>query len=119
MDGKKLKIIPFDGKQENWHMWSRKFKSKLSIQGSRYLLEHRDDDCKEEDWDKDHEEHNSIAYSDILLSMEDEVCFDIVDLSRSKLFPMGCTYTEFKILKEKFESTTQAARCEVKLDLRS
>ena len=51
--------------------------------------------------------------------MEDEVFFVIVDLARSKLFPLGFTLTAYIILKEKFESTTQADRCEVKLDFES
>ena len=37
-------------------------------------------------------------------------------MSRTDEFPLGCLRTAFMRLKEKFESTTQAARCEVKLE---
>ena len=47
MEGKKIRIIPFDGKRENWHMWSRKFLCKLTIQGNRNILL-GDDEVKEE-----------------------------------------------------------------------
>ena len=62
MEVKKLKIIPFDGKQDNWNMCSSKFKRKLTIKGFRYFLEQIQDDFKEEDWDKDNEDINSIEY---------------------------------------------------------
>ena len=78
MDGKKLKIITFDVKQENWNMWSRKFKRKLTIQFSRYLLENRNEDFKEYNWYKDYEENNSIEYSDILME------FDSMKMKRSE-----------------------------------
>ena len=48
MDGKKLKIIPFDGKQDNWNMCFSKFKIKLTIKVTRYFLENRLEDFKEE-----------------------------------------------------------------------
>ena len=60
-----------------------------------------------------------MLYSDLLLSMEDNVCFSIVDMARSNDHPQGCFSTEFKKLKEKFESTSQAARCEIKLEYES
>ena len=51
--------------------------------------------------------------------MEDNVCFSIVDMARSNDHPQGCFRTAFKKLKEKFESTSQAARCEIKLEYES
>ena len=60
-----------------------------------------------------------MLYSDLLLSMEDSVCFSIVDMARSNDHPQGCFRTAFKKLKEKFESTSQAARCEIKLEYES
>ena len=114
MEGKKIKVIPFDGKRENWHMWSRKFLCKLTVYGYRDILVEKQDIKEEEKTER--EEANSMAYSDLLLSMEDEVCFSIVDMANSDEFPMGCTRSAFLRLKEKYESTTQHARCEVKLE---
>ena len=60
-----------------------------------------------------------ILYSDLLLSMEDSVFFSIVDMARSKNHPLVCFRTAFKKLKEKFEPTSQSARCEIKLEYES
>ena len=60
-----------------------------------------------------------MLYSDLLLSMEDSVCFSIVDMERSKDHPQGCFRTAFNNLKEKFESTSQDSRCEIKLEYES
>ena len=40
-------------------------------------------------------------------------------MARSNDHPQGCFRTAFKKLKEKFESTSQAARCEIKLEYES
>ena len=117
MEAKKIKILPFNGEKQNWHMWSRKFFCKLTIQGCRDILQEYQEIKSE---DKDHnEELNMILYSYLLLSMEDNVCFSIVDMERSNNHPQVCFRTAFKKLKEKFESTSQDARCEIKLEYES
>ena len=76
MEEKKIKILPFNGEKQNWHMWSRKFLCKITVQGFRDILQ-EDQEIKSED--KDHnEELNMMLYSDLILSMEDNVCFSIV-----------------------------------------
>ena len=95
-------------------MWSRKFLCKLTIQGCRDILQ-EDQEIKSEDRDHN-EEINMMLYSDLLLSMEDSVCFSIVDMARSNDHPQGCFRTEFRKLKENFESTSQVDRCEIKLE---
>ena len=98
-------------------MWSRKFLWKITIQGCRDILQ-EDQEIKSED--RDHkEEINMMLYSDLLLSMEDSVFFSIVDMARSNDHPQGCFRTAFKKLKEKFESTSQDSRCEIKLEYES
>ena len=57
-----------------------------------------------------------ILYSYLLLSMEDSVCFSIVDMARSNDHPQVCFRTSFKKLKENFESISQDAICEIKLE---
>ncbi len=123
MDYKKIRIIPFDGKKANWHMWSRKFLCKLTVYGYRTLIKDlskvKIEEIETEKTVNVEEEGNDVAYSDLLLSMEDDVCFNIVDLARTDQYPMGCTNTAFSRLKEKFDSTTQAERCEHKLEYES
>ena len=98
-------------------MWSRKFLCNLTVQGFRDILKEYQEIKSE---DRDHnEEINMMLNSDFLLSMEDSVCFSIVDMERSKDHPQGCFRTAFRKLKEKFESTSQDARCEIKLEYES
>ena len=47
MEVNKIKIIPFDGKRENWNMWSRKFLCKLTVYVYRDILL-KDDEVKED-----------------------------------------------------------------------
>ena len=95
-------------------MWSRKFLFKITVQGFRDILQ-EDQEIKSED--KDHnDEMNMMLYSDFLLSMEDNVCFSIVDMERSNDHPQGFFRTPLKKLKEKFESTSQSSRCEINLE---
>ena len=117
MEAKKINILPFNGEKQNCHMWSRKFLWKLTVQGFRYILK-EEKEIKSEDRDHN-EEINMMLYSDLLLSIEDSVWFSIVDMARSNDHPQGCFRTAFKKLKEKFESTSQASRCEIKLEYES
>ena len=56
-----------------------------------------------------------MIYSYLLLQMEYDVCFSIVDMERSLKYPQGCFKTEFIRLKGKYESTSQYSGCDVKL----
>ena len=98
-------------------MWSRKILCNLTFQGFRDILQ-EEQEIKSEDRDHN-EEINMIIYSDLLLSMEDSVCFSIVDMEISNDHPQGCFRTAFRKLKEKFESTSHDARCKIKLEYES
>ena len=100
MDTKKLKILTFSGKKEDWHMWSRKFMFKLTIYGAKNLLKDHDGTKENDSLDlaRDQED-NALVYSDLLLSQEDEVCFSIVDLELTDQYPNGCVHCAFKRLK--------------------
>ena len=114
MDEKKIKILPFNGEKQNWHMWSRKFFFNITVQGWRDILQEYQEIKSE---DRDHQEEiNMILYYELLISMEDSVWFSIVDMERSNEHPQCCFRTEFNKLKEKFESTSQDSQCEIKLE---
>ena len=37
-DEKVIRTIPFDGKQESWYMWSRRFLAKAQASNSKVIL---------------------------------------------------------------------------------
>ena len=115
--GKEDQDTPIQWGEENWNMWSRKFLFKITVQGFRDILQ-EDQEIKSEDRDHN-EEINMMLYSDLILSMEDSIFFSIVDMERSNDHPQGCFRTAFRKLKEKFESTSQSERCEIKLEYES
>ena len=98
-------------------MWSRKILWNITVQGLRDILQEYQE-IKSEDRDYQ-EDLNMIIYSDLLLSMEDTVCFSIVYMESSKDHPQVCFRTEFRKLKENFESTSQSDQCEIKLECES
>ena len=60
-----------------------------------------------------------ILYSDLFVSMEDTVFFSILEMEILEDHPHGFFRTEFKKLKENFQSTSQDACCEIKLEYES
>ena len=89
-------LIPFDGKQSGWGMWAIKFKSRATICGYRDVLEGKTSVPKEsEDLSSGKPEDilarkkNQIAYSELLLSMQDTTCITAVADATTKYLPSG------------------------------
>lgn len=55
-----------------------------------------------------------MVYSELLISCECEVCFNLVDTSKTIEFPSGSENLAWDRLSEKFESTSQASKCQIK-----
>ena len=95
-----IRVIPFSGKDTEWRMWSRKFMATAASRGYEEVLEPTDptvDASKAE---------NDKAYNDLILSINDEVTFGIVDESKSTTHPNGDAREAWKELKAKFEPKT-------------
>ncbi len=59
---------------------------------------------------------NIQAYSDLMMSCEDEVSFGVVDESISTTFPDGDARQAWKNLYNKYEPTTGATKVELKME---
>ena len=71
-----LKLIPFDGKTENWRMWSAKFLARAGRKGTKDVLLGRvtipnfdDDEAKENKELIDASKKNQEIYEDLIFCM--------------------------------------------------
>ena len=79
-EAKSVKVIPFDGAQDSWHMWSRRFLAKSQAAGTKkYLLSSKDVPKHGEVLDTDEKKLarclNEQMYTELLLSCNDEMSF--------------------------------------------
>ena len=107
---KTIKVISFSGKDEDWNRWSKTFLATATAKGYREVLKPTDA-AKQADEDK-----NTLAYSDLMLSCQDDVTFGMVDESISTDFPDGDARLAWKNLYAKFEPTTGAEKVRLKTE---
>jgi hypothetical protein len=105
-----IRILQFSGKDEDWNRWSKTFIATAGIRGYRKALitDNEDEVPTEED--------NLKAYSDLLLSCQDDVTFGIVEEATSETFKEGDARVAWKNLKKKFEPNTGAAKVQLKME---
>ena len=104
----KIKSSAFNGKPEDWNKWSKKFVARAGLMGYKSVLlgvnkrhtdkgsKHYDDFCK----------NNDMAYADLLMACDDDVCFDLVENSRTEELPDGDSTLTWVELRAKFEPST-------------
>lgn len=95
-----IRILPFSGKESEWRMWSRKFIATSTARGYKEVLEPTDPQVPSPP------EDNDMAFNDLMLSINDEATFGIVDESVSTTHPGGDAREAWKALKKKYEPTT-------------
>ena len=108
-----IRILPFSGKESEWRMWSRKFIATAMARGYKEVLEPRDPtvDASTADNDK--------AYNELMLSINDEVTFGIVDEAKSTIHPTGDARVAWNELKKKYEPKTGYSEVKLKRDFNS
>ena len=89
-ESKAVRVIPFDGLQDSWHMWSRRFLAKSQAAGTKkYLLSSKDVPKDGEMLDTDDKKLdrslNEQMYTELLLSCNDEMSFGCVDTASASL----------------------------------
>ena len=97
---KTLKIIPFTGKDEEWHRWSRTFLATATAKGYRDILTPGTTEAVPDST------RNNQAFSDLILSCQEDVIFGIVNESVSTTFPGGDAKMAWDNLYERFEPKT-------------
>ena len=119
-----MRIAPFDGSEDGWKMWSGKFMAWSSMRDYDEILEGdtvvpdvkpRDDAHKDElaVYSK-LLERNKHAFNQLILCMQDEVCYGIVLNSKPDHLPKGDARMAWLALLEKFEPNDGAAMVELK-----
>jgi hypothetical protein len=68
-------------------------------------IEERPKDDKSKDFE-DYIKNNNMAFADLMMACEDDVCFDLIDNSRTQELPDGDSRLAWAELKSKFEPTT-------------
>ena len=120
------KLLLFKGGMEEFKMWNKKFLATSRRRGYRKILEGTEavpDDNTVLDPDNDAEnvliqarKANERAYSDLLLSMGEEICFGIVDESVSDELPNGDAKKAWAALHKKYLPKTPANQVKLKMD---
>jgi len=103
-----IRILPFSGKESEWRMWSRKFIATAMARGYKEVLEPKfpNLDASEADNDK--------AYNDLMLSINDEVTFGIIDEALLTIHPTRDARLAWSELKKKFEPKTGYSEVKLK-----
>jgi hypothetical protein len=99
------KISKFNGKPENWSKWSKTFLAKASLRGYKRIILNQEPYLAEDDmksWQK-LKIQNDLGYVELLLSCQDNVCFNIIDNAKSVKFPEGNLYLSWHMLEQRFD----------------
>ena len=110
---KAIRTITFSGKRQDWRMWSKKFMARAVIKNYVNVLKGTitaprfdatiDVSTKDGKEQQKARNANEIAYSELLLSCDDEVYFEIVCESMTADLPEGCAKTALEQLISKYE----------------
>ena len=108
---KAIRILIFDGKKENWSMWSEKFVAKATLKGYEDILSGTvnvptDDVATPSTEQKEAQKLNKIAYNELILSCTDKVSFAIVKNAKTTKHKNGNAKLAWGNLKTKFEPNT-------------
>ena len=74
IDLKSVKILPWSGKEEDWKMWSTKFKMRARAHGYYGVLVSKQVDLTDQDMKKKNDE----GYMDLIMSISDHKSFNAV-----------------------------------------
>eukprot|EP00977_Amphora_coffeiformis_P025774 scaffold22134_cov95-Amphora_coffeaeformis.AAC.1 len=124
-----IRVLPFKGGKTEWRMWSRKFLARARAKGFKAIMEGtpgttavpKYNEVLDETQDADKpkikaRKANDDGYNELLLSIEDEVCFGLVDGAVTPDLPDGDLAKAWTALKNKFEPKTKTAMTDLKLD---
>lgn len=120
---KTVKILPFDGEEDNWTMWSGKFLARAEEKGYASILEGDErapDDSESLDENIPDEAKkiklrslNKKAYNDLLMSQNDKTAYGIVYHAKTSDLPKGDAYFAWEELKDYYEPDTGATKVEL------
>ena len=110
-----MKISPFSGQKKDWERWSITFLAKSRLRGYKDVL--LGIEIVPSKGGKDFDAFllkNDVAYAELLISCEDNLCFELVNSSRSEQLPEGDAHLAWSNLMSKFEPKTKANLIQMK-----
>ena len=110
------RVVPFEGKKDEWRKWSRKFLAHARYKGFKKLLEGKEtypdpddngDFTEEEEKVLERlEKLNHKAYNALIHLINDDVSFNAVDTAHTNRYPDGCAATAWSKLMTRWEPQT-------------
>ena len=113
----RIRILPFNGKREEWRMWSKRFLAQAHIKGYKDLLigtKQLPNYAATSDMAEELRKKNDKAWNELLLSCKDAVSFAAVDSARTTMYPDGNCILAWQNLVNKYEPKTDASKVELK-----
>jgi hypothetical protein len=110
-----VKITSFSGEKKDWKQSSTTFLAKARLRGYRNIL--LGVEIPPNKGSKDFENYvlrNDIAYAEILIACECDVCFGIINSSISEILPDGDAKLAWDNLIAKFEPRTKSSLIQLK-----
>ena len=104
-----LKISGFSGEKEDWERWYITFLAKARLRGYRDIFVGIEvATTKGTKGFEEFQAKNDVAYAELLISCESDLCMGIVHVSRTEMMPEGDVGLAWKNLVAKYEPTTKA-----------
>ena len=105
---KSIRVISFSGKRSDWRVWSRKFLAVAEKRGYKKLLTGALELTSTSGTDD--RQLGVNAYNDLLLAMNENISFGLVDEAKSVVCPDGDAAKAWQKLMKRFESKTSASK---------
>jgi hypothetical protein len=126
MTDKAIRVLSFSGKTKDWQMWEAKYAARARakgwfkvMNGEQAVPAHDVVLTDTQVVQQRAREYNEAGYADLLLSMEDEVSFNVVNEARTTELPDGSLSKAWKALHDKYAPTTKSELVELKKEFMS
>ena len=103
----KLKLSMFSGNAKDWEHWSKTFLAKLNLRGYKDMILGTEETKKDKPSYQELKTLNNLAHAKLLVSCESDLCFGIIENSKSEKFPDGDAALAWLNLTEKLEPKTK------------
>ena len=113
----KIKMTGFSGNPKEWERWSKTFMAKAKLRSYREVLTGQEQITKDGKNYEIFKDKNDIAFAELLICCENDLCFQIVENSRSDVFPEGDACLAWSSLVSRFEPKTKFNLIKLKKEL--
>ena len=109
-----MKIVPFNGDEEKWPMWSERKKDKYQLYDlidtiDPEMTNPADDEQKLSSEQMILKQKNNLVFADLVVSINDKVLFGILISTKNNRTKNGDANREWKEICEKFDRKTKTS----------